>query len=106
MTAPAGEFTDVSAGAERTCDDGDSRYDVGDYCRNNCILVPCGLPLREYATEPTASDALFVLRAAVGAATCDERVCNVNGTGGITAADALLLLEKAVGQNVTLACPT
>lgn len=53
----------------------------------------------------TASDALFTLNAAVGAASCLACVCDVNGDGSITATDALLILSAAVGIDVTLACP-
>ena len=53
----------------------------------------------------TASDALFVLRVSVGAAECEECYCNVNGSSGITATDALLTLKAAVSLPVTLNCP-
>lgn len=56
--------------------------------------------------NPTASDCLFILRAAVGTSTCSpECICDVNAAGGITATDALLCLKKAVGQDVALNCP-
>jgi len=91
------------------CDDGDSAYNAGDSCRADCSYVPCGQPGNPTGTAPLARDALFVLRVAVGGATCDVRVCDVNNdvnnAGGITAADALLVLKKAVGQHVTLTCP-
>jgi hypothetical protein len=53
----------------------------------------------------TASDALIVLRTAVGTAQCPLCVCDVNDSGGITATDALTVLRYAVGQPVTLDCP-
>jgi len=53
----------------------------------------------------TASDALFTLQVAVGAAVCDLCVCDVNDSGGVTASDALLMLQSAVGQPVALTCP-
>jgi CSLREA domain-containing protein len=53
----------------------------------------------------TASDALIVLRAAIGAAQCPLCVCDVNNSGTITASDALIVLRYAVGQPVTLDCP-
>jgi hypothetical protein len=53
----------------------------------------------------TASDALFILRTAVGSQTCELCLCDVDGGGTISAADALRALKKAVGQDVTLSCP-
>ncbi|HYC57440.1 MAG TPA: endonuclease/exonuclease/phosphatase family protein [Candidatus Binatia bacterium] len=53
----------------------------------------------------TASDALFVLRTAVGSLSCEVCVCDASGNGSITASDALLILKAAVGQDVDLACP-
>jgi hypothetical protein len=52
----------------------------------------------------TASDALAILRTAVGSSTCLACVCDVNGSG-ITASDALTVLAFAVGRDVTLSCP-
>ncbi len=54
----------------------------------------------------TATDALIVLRTAVGAAQCPLCVCDVNDSGGNTATDALIVLRFAVGQPVTLDCPS
>jgi hypothetical protein len=49
---------------------------------------------------------LFILRTAVGAATCAPScVCDVNGDSSETATDALVCLKKAVGQAVELNCP-
>jgi hypothetical protein len=53
----------------------------------------------------TASDALFVLRTAVGSATCELCVCDVDSSGAVTASDALATLKSAVGQGVALTCP-
>jgi hypothetical protein len=54
----------------------------------------------------TASDALVVLRAAVGAMGCELCVCDVDGSGRcITATDALARLRAAVGLDVVLSCP-
>jgi hypothetical protein len=52
-----------------------------------------------------ATDGLFVLRASVGLATCDVCVCDVNGSGAVSATDALAVLQLAVGQPVPLQCP-
>jgi hypothetical protein len=64
----------------------------------------CGFPKSDGA-KPTASDALFALKAAVGAAECDLCVCDVNSSGSIAASDALGILKAAVGLEITLACP-
>jgi hypothetical protein len=53
----------------------------------------------------TASDALFVLRAAVGSQTCPLCVCDVDDSGTIVSSDALRTLRAAVGQQVALVCP-
>ena len=53
----------------------------------------------------TASDALSVLRVAVGSVSCEACICDVNDAGGITTTDALFVLRKAVGQNVAMNCP-
>lgn len=65
----------------------------------------CGQPVST-GSAPKASDALYVLRAAVGGVSCTLGVCDVNGSKSITAADALVTLKVAVGQNVALKCPT
>ena len=54
----------------------------------------------------TASDALAVLKAAVGGDECQQLpcVCDVNGSGTITASDALADLKRAVGQLLVLTC--
>ena len=64
----------------------------------------CGQPVSSGA-KPTASDALRVLKAAVGVASCSSCVCDANGNGNVTAADALVVLRAAVGLPVVLACP-
>ncbi len=54
----------------------------------------------------TASDARMVLLAAVSGSFCNVVVCNAFGADlKITATDALRVLQFAVGQSVTLACP-
>lgn len=53
-----------------------------------------------------ASDALRVLRSAVGQpVTCEPVVCDVNANGSVQASDALTVLKAAVGQPVVLQCP-
>src|ERR1041385_4178294 len=61
----------------------------------------CGEPVLP-TTSITASDALLVLRAAVGSDQCQLCVCDTDGSLQVTATDALLTLKKAVGQAVTL----
>ncbi|MFQ5478745.1 MAG: hypothetical protein ACE5E4_09020 [Candidatus Binatia bacterium] len=64
----------------------------------------CGIP-SSGSTTPMASDALFILKEAVAPVkSCDLCVCDVNSDGGISAVDALIVLKKAVGQSVSLAC--
>jgi hypothetical protein len=57
------------------------------------------------ADQVTASDALFILGAAVGIQTCELCVCDADGSGGVAATDALVTLRAAVGQPVSLDCP-
>ena len=52
-----------------------------------------------------ASDALFVLRAAVGSESCAQCVCDADGSGATSATDALIVLRRAVGQPAELSCP-
>ena len=53
----------------------------------------------------TASDALFILRAAVGSESCELCVCDVDSGGSVAASDALAVLQFAVGLDVTMSCP-
>jgi hypothetical protein len=55
--------------------------------------------------EIKASDALFVLRTAVGSETCPLCICDVNGSNTFTAGDALATLQLAVGGVFAAACP-
>jgi hypothetical protein len=66
--------------------------------------VRCGQPSTTGET-PKSSDALAILRSAVGISTCDLCVCDVNESGTKTSGDALLTLRRSVGQNVALVCP-
>jgi len=54
---------------------------------------------------PKGSDALAVLRAAVGEIGCARCICDVDGNNAIQATDALVTLRRAVGQAVQLNCP-
>ena len=87
------------------CDDGDTTWvRVSRATR----VASCS-----YAAIPTpgtvrASDALFVLRVAVGVSQRDPCICNVdsNATGtAVTASDALRVLRASVGVSVEPVCP-
>jgi len=64
----------------------------------------CGQPLTTGNT-PTATDALFILRTAVGLETCALCVCDVNDDGSTSATDSLLALRASIGIDVELQCP-
>ena len=66
-------------------------------------LGDCGQPSSN-GTEPVASDALFILQAAVEIEECDVCICDVNSNGAISATDALIVLQAAVDIDVTLDC--
>jgi len=69
-------------------------------------LGSCGQPVSA-GMNPVASDALEILRTAVGTATCgecDSCVCDVNSSDTVTAGDALNVLQRAVGLAVNLGC--
>jgi hypothetical protein len=53
----------------------------------------------------TASDALSILRAAVGLENHPLCAADTDGNGAIAASDALRTLRKAVGQSVAMICP-
>jgi Tol biopolymer transport system component len=63
----------------------------------------CGAPSTR--ADPKASDALFILRAAVGSSVCVPCSCDVDDNGSITALDALRDLKFAVGQPIAITCP-
>jgi hypothetical protein len=77
------------------------------------LLVTAGVPGRAHALcgdfngdgSVSATDALGVLRAAVGLVACDDEECDIDASGTISATDALSTLKAAVGQDVTMACP-
>lgn len=52
-----------------------------------------------------ASDALVVLRAAVGSNPCGGCRCDVDHSGSVVSSDALRVLRNAVGQEAALECP-
>lgn len=86
------------------CDDGDREWALGEYCRANCSAISqCG-DINDDG-RVTATDALFVLQAAVGLQTCSVEVCDANGDGQVTATDAAMVLAAAVGLPVDFLCP-
>ncbi|MFN2425182.1 MAG: dockerin type I repeat-containing protein [Candidatus Binatia bacterium] len=106
---------DCSTHAGSPCDDGDTCTldecdEEGNLCANT-TLDPCPEPFVcgdvTGDGEVKASDALAVLRAAVGGNQCAEElcVCDANGNGTLTAPDALLVLRVAVGVAIELQCP-
>ncbi|TFH19981.1 MAG: hypothetical protein E4H03_12980 [Myxococcales bacterium] len=96
----------LSAG--EACDDGDTEWAAGRYCRSDCTMVECGDP--DDSTASSATDALIALRTAVGIGSCDACVCDVDSSGGLTpvsASDALQLLRVATGaSDVSFVCPS
>jgi len=63
----------------------------------------CGDPVPPVG-KVSASDALLILRAAVGLVGCPFCICDVNRSQSILASDALADLRSAVGQPVPLDC--
>ena len=64
---------------------------------------PCGQPVSR-TERPTASDALFTLRAAVGVESCRLCVCDVDASSRIAATDALAILGAAVSGTRLATC--
>ena len=71
--------------------------DADDVCK------ACAQPISSGAST-TATDALAILRAAVGTRDCSLCVCDVDGSGTTVALDALLALRAAVGEPIPLMC--
>ncbi|HYC55604.1 MAG TPA: hypothetical protein VEL28_11795, partial [Candidatus Binatia bacterium] len=94
--------------APEDCDDGNTQFSPGQFCGADCVRVPCGKPTDSSGVRPNATDALFVLRAAVGTVVCDVRLCNVdaNQNSVVNATDAARVLRAAVGLPIVLTCPT
>jgi hypothetical protein len=68
-------------------------------------LGDCSQPVTNGPT-PTASDCLFILRSAVGTASCSPAcVCAPKGVLPTSATDALVCLKVATGQAGELNCP-
>ncbi|MFN2377265.1 MAG: hypothetical protein ABR538_12060 [Candidatus Binatia bacterium] len=64
----------------------------------------CGDPICSYH-GPSSSDALFILRGAVGWFDCNACHCDVDASGNVTTSDALAVLRASVELPATLACP-
>ncbi len=63
----------------------------------------CSQPV-SMGARPTATDCLFILKAAVGLQSCGC-ICDPSGDGSKTATDALICLNVAVGVDLPLMCP-
>jgi len=86
------------------CDDGNTDFERGQLCRANCTMITdCGDA--DGDTKNTIADALFIVRVVVGLDSCALELCDLDGSGNITATDVLLALAVAVGQDVELDCP-
>ena len=67
-------------------------------------LIICGDATTDF--DITASDALHILRAAVGQPlACGRPRCDADDGGSVAASDAQRVLRFSVGQNVSLDCP-
>jgi len=67
-------------------------------CRDACGDAICD------GGEPKASDALAVLRKALGLFECSASLCDVDGNGDVVASDALRVLRRSVLLPVALLC--
>jgi hypothetical protein len=68
-------------------------------------LGQCAQPFSPGA-DPSASDCLFILKAATGSATCDDPcICAPKGSLPVRATDALICLIASVGAPASLNCP-
>jgi cysteine-rich repeat protein len=86
---------------EEDCDDGND--DDGDGCDSGCIGIVCGDANGNDTVQ--SSDALLVLRAAIGQAiACPVEVCDADGDEVLRASDSLRVLRRAVGQSVVMVC--
>lgn len=64
----------------------------------------CAQPISS-GSGPSASDCLFILKAAVGSVVCSPAcICDPDNNGRTSAVDALMCLKVAVGQPIPLMC--
>ncbi len=90
----------VVDGAE-DCDDGND--EDGDGCDDDCTGIVCGDANGNDTVQ--SSDALLVLRAAIGqAVSCPVQLCDTDGDQVLRASDSLRVLKRAVGQSVVMIC--
>ncbi len=91
---------------DEVCDAGTEPWTTGRACTDSCEWLGCGDPDGDGASR--ATDALLVLAAAVGAASCDACVCNVDSSAApfVSGGDALRILRHVVGLETSpLGCP-
>jgi len=73
------------------------------HCGGDACVSSCAVPASQ-GESPTAVDALFMIRSAVGLVACAPCVCDVDGSGTINVSDALRTLQRAVGIDIELSC--
>lgn len=98
-TAATAETVLVASDCDLTGGNADASTEI--FAVSPCF---CGIRVSD-PPDPTASDALFILKAAVDMTDCPLCACDVDDSGGVVATDALATLKAAVGQDVTLTCP-
>lgn len=107
LTNDASVCGDGHVDEHEDCDGGDVPWTSGHACNDHCEWLACGDP--DGDGEARASDALFVLGAAVGSHHCDACLCDVDASGGgapLSSVDALRVLAAAIGiGDVSLSCP-
>jgi hypothetical protein len=74
------------------------------FCRFESEAAACG-DADCFGAGPSATDALVLLQAAVGARQCQRCVCDVDESGAINARDALRVLRAATASGDALVCP-
>lgn len=89
---------DAHVDEQEACDAGEEPWASGRACTDHCEWLTCGDPDGDGDTR--ASDALFVLAAAVGTHACDACLCDVDASGGgapVSSVDALRVLGASIG---------
>ncbi len=85
------------------CDDGNQVN--GDFCSYPTCSLPCGDS--DGSGSVGIADAPIILAYAVGRSDeCPLHLCDINGNGGVTALDALMVMQLVVNQQVILDCPS
>jgi hypothetical protein len=93
-----GKLVDLESCITEISDDAIPLPGPGD-CRNACGDAICD------GGEPTAADALGVLKRALGFFFCRMSICDTNHDGEVTTTDALKVLRRAVSLRSVLLCP-